>query len=64
MNFKFSKNQTVQALVRLHDKVKPGTKGTVKTHRRLEGDESNRYLVKFKGHDNYYACSEHELEKV
>jgi hypothetical protein len=64
VNFKFSKNQTVQALFLLHEKVKPGTKGTVKTHRRLEGDTSNQYLVKFKGHANYFACSEHELDKV
>lgn len=62
--FKFSKGQAVQALVRLHDKVKPGTKGTVKTHRRLESDECNQYLVKFKGHSDYHACSEHELEAV
>lgn len=64
MNFKFSKGQTVQASELIHDSVKPGTKGTVKTHRKLDSDVTNQYLVKFKGHSDYYACSEYELEKV
>lgn len=62
--FKFSKKQLVQALERIHDDVKPGTKGVVKTHRNLGEGAGNEYLVKFKGHENWYACFEHQLSKV
>lgn len=60
--FKFSKGQTIQASELIHDSVKPGTKGIVKTHRNI--DAGNEYLVKFKGHADLHSCYERQLEKV